>query len=84
MRIVIQDPTSKAFFDGVSWDNELERAKTFENVAQAEACCAEQQLANALVAVKFNDPNSDFSFPVGSRGALLVSRPQTTKIKSLC
>jgi len=84
MRIVIQDPTSKAFFDGANWDYDLEHAKTFENVAHAEACCAEQQLANALVAVKFTDPNSDFSFPVGSRGALLVSRSRTTKIKSLC
>ncbi|HEX4120594.1 MAG TPA: hypothetical protein VH619_08265 [Verrucomicrobiae bacterium] len=79
----MQDPTSKAFFDGSGWDHELERARTFDNVAQAEALCEEYQFSSALIVVKFDNPNHDFSYPVGARGALLVSKPQTTKIKSL-
>lgn len=83
MRILVQDPTSKAFFNGAEWDHDLEKAKTFENVAQAEALCEEYQFSSALIVVKFDNPVNDFSYPVGARSALLVSKPQTTKIKSL-
>jgi len=83
MRILVQDPTSKAFFDGTGWDHDLEKAKTFENVAQAETLCEDYQFSSALIVVKFENPNNDFSYPVGARSALLVSKPQTTKIKSL-
>lgn len=83
MRIIIQEPVSKAFFDGAGWQQDLQRARAFDTVAQAEATCRQHQLSTALVVVKFDNPNHDFSYPVGARGALLVSRPQTTKIKSL-
>jgi hypothetical protein len=83
MRILVQDPGSKAFFDGTRWDEDLERAKTFESVTQAEAVCREHQFSSALIVVKFQDAHQDISYPVGARGALLVSKPHTTSIKRL-
>ena len=83
MRILVQDAGSKAFFDGTGWDEDFERAKTFESVTQAEAVCRKHQFSSALIVVKFEDANHDISYPVGARGALLVSKPHTTSIKRL-
>ncbi|HUD48501.1 MAG TPA: hypothetical protein VMR33_16830 [Candidatus Baltobacteraceae bacterium] len=83
MRILIQDPASQAFFDGAGWDEDIERAKSFESVTQAEAICRKHNFCSALIVVKFDDVNQDVSYPVGDRGALLVSKPATQRIKSL-
>ncbi len=83
MRILVQDATSRAYFDGSGWGDDLERAMDFETVSQAEAYCKEQQFLGALIVVKFKDPSQDISYPVGPRDALMVSRPPTTKIRSL-
>jgi hypothetical protein len=83
MRILVQDPGSKAFFDGTRWDEDIGRAKTFESVTRAEALCREHQFSTALIVVKFEDPNHDIMYPVGARGALLVSKPPTSRIRGL-
>ena len=83
MRILIQDPASQRYFDGYAWGNEIDQAREFESVAQAETFCREQQIARALIVVKFNDPSQDIRYTVGPRDALMVSRPPTTRIKSL-
>jgi hypothetical protein len=83
MRILVQDSGSRAFFDGVGWGEDLEQAMDFETIAQAEAFCREQNFPGALIVVKSKHADNDVTYPVGPRGALLVSRPPTTKIKSL-
>ena len=83
MRILIQDPASKGYFDGAAWNSNMEQARVFESVAQAETYCKTQNVTPALIVVKFNDASQDICYPVGPRNALLVSKPPTTKIKSL-
>jgi len=83
MRILIQDPNERSYFDGTGWTTALEEAKAFESVAQAETFCRSQNVTNAFIVVKFNDPSQDIRYPIGKQDALLVSRPPTTRIKSL-
>ena len=84
MRILIQDPVEKGYFDGASsWDSGEAQAKEFESVAQAETFCQEQNITRALIVVKFNDPARDIRYPIGAEDALLVSKPPTTRIRSL-
>jgi hypothetical protein len=83
MHILVQDPASKAFFDGTSWNDDSQQAKTFESVARAEAVCREHQFSSALIVVRFEDAKQEISYPVGAGGALLVSKPPTTRIKRL-
>ena len=83
MRILIQDPVGKGYFDGVAWGGDLEQAREFESVAQAETFCHEQNVTRALIVVKFNDPTQDIRYPIGAQDALLVSKPPTTRIRSL-
>jgi hypothetical protein len=83
MRILIQDPVGKGYFDGIAWDCTVEQAREFESVAQAETFCHEQSFTRALIVVKFNDPNQDIRYPIGAQDALLVSKPPTTRIRSL-
>jgi hypothetical protein len=83
MRILVQDSLRKVYFDGADWDESAAKAKNFENVTQAEAFCQEHELSTALIVVKFNDGSHDVSYPVGNRNALMVSKPATTRIKSL-
>jgi len=83
MRTLIQDPVGKGYYDGIAWDSALERAREFESVAQAETFCHEQNVTRALIVVKFNDPNQDIRYPIGPRDALMVSKPPTTRIRSL-
>jgi hypothetical protein len=83
MRILIQDPSGTGYFDGESWTGDAEHAKVFESVAQAETFCRAQNVTRALIVVKFKDPAQDIRYPVGPRDALLVSKSQTTRIKSV-
>ena len=83
MRILIQDPVGKGYFNGVAWSGDVEQAAEFESVAQAETFCQEQRVARALVVVKFKDPTQDIRYPIGPQDALLVSKPPTTRIRSL-
>jgi hypothetical protein len=84
MRILVQDAARSVYFDGVDWNEDAALAKDFENVAQAESFCREHELSKVLIVVKSNDGQHDISYPVGGRNALLVSKPATTKIKSIC
>ena len=83
MRILIQDPVGKGYFDGISWSGDLDQAKEFESVAQAETFCHEQNVSRVQIVVKFKDPSQDIRYSVGARDALLVSKPPTTRIRSL-
>jgi hypothetical protein len=84
MRILVQHPDRKGYFDGAGWTENAAQAKEFESVAQAETFCQGRELSNALIVVKSKDENHDIRYPVGVRNALLVSKPATTRIKSLC
>ena len=83
MRILVQDSVKKIYFDGADWNENAAEAKDFESVAQAETFCHERHLANALIVVKSKDGSHDVCYPVGDRNALLMSKPPTTRIKSL-
>jgi hypothetical protein len=83
MRILIQDPVGKGYFDGVAWGGGAEQAREFESVAQAETFCQQQHVTRALIVVKFNDSTQDIRYPIGAQDALLVSKPPTTRIRSL-
>jgi hypothetical protein len=83
MRILIQDPVGKKYFDGIAWNGNVEEAREFESVAQAETFCQEHKVTRALIVVKFKDPTQDIRYPIGARNALLVSKPPTTRISSL-
>jgi len=83
MHILIQDPVGKGYFDGAAWNGDVERAREFESVAQAETFCHEQNVTRALIVLKFKDPAQDIRYPIGAQGAPLVSKPPTTRIGSL-
>jgi hypothetical protein len=83
MRILIQDPVGKGYFDGIAWNGGVEQALEFESVAQAETFCHGQNITRALIVVKFKDPAQDIRYPIGPQDALLVSKPPTTRISSL-
>jgi len=83
MRILIQDPVGKGYFDGVAWNGDARVAREFESVAQAETYCQDHQFSNAFIVVKFKDPAQDIRYPIGPQDALLVSKPPTTRIRSL-
>lgn len=80
MRILLQNPAGKGYYDGSSWTAVEDCAQEFETVAQAEQFCQHQQVTKAFIVVKFNDPAQDIRYPIGPQGALLVSRPPTTRI----
>ena len=84
MRILVQDAVRKVFFDGDAWNENAAHAKEFESVAQAESFCRQHELSSALIVVKSKDASHDISYPVGVRHALLVSKPATTRIRSIC
>ena len=85
MRILVRDSGSRTYFDGVSWGDDAEQAKSFDSVSQAEAFCHDQNLWDALIVVRFNSgEQEDVTYPVGPRSALMVSRPATTRIKRIC
>ena len=84
MRILVQDAARSVYFDGVDWNEDAAQAKEFENVAQAESFCQEHELSSVLIVVKSKDGRNDISYPVGGHNAVLVSKPTTTEVKSLC
>jgi len=84
MRILVQDAARNVYFDGVDWNQDAAQAKDFENVAKAEAFCQKHELSAVLIVVKSKDGRHDVSYPVGGRNAVLVSKPATTRIDSLC
>lgn len=73
MRILIQDPSSKAYYSGESWDADPVNAVDFESTADAERFCQERNFPGALIVVKFKDDNDDIRFSAGGRSALLSS-----------
>ncbi len=83
MRILLQDAVGKGYYDGTAWSGAVEDARAFDSVVQAEKFCRERKVTQALIVVKYNDPTQDIRFPVGAQDALLVSKPPTTRIKSL-
>ncbi|HWD19615.1 MAG TPA: hypothetical protein VHB20_10075 [Verrucomicrobiae bacterium] len=81
MRILIQDPDSKRFFDGSQWGSDANSAMEFESVYSAEQFCHEQTIEKALIVVKFNDAAAqDIKYAVGPANALLTSKPPTTRL----
>lgn len=83
MRILVQDSASRTFFDGLGWDKNAERAKSFESVTHAETFCRNQNLNDALIVVRFNNPKQeDVCYPMGPHSALVVSKG-TTRIRSI-
>jgi hypothetical protein len=81
MRILIQDPESKRYYDGVKWGLNLDGAKEFETVYSAEEYCRDQDIRSALIVVKFNDlAAQDIKYAVGPANTLLASKPPTTKL----
>jgi hypothetical protein len=83
MRILIEDPGSETYFDGSDWTGDNTHAKDFGTVAKAEAFCNSQRLDGAVIVVKFKNSENDIRYSPNSRNALLVSKPPTTKIRSL-
>lgn len=84
MRILVQNAVRKAYFDGVDWNDDATQARDFESVARAEAFCQQHELFTALIVVKSKDDSHDIRYPVGLGNALLVSKPPTTRIASIC
>jgi len=81
MRILIQDPETKAYLSGDNWDADENRATEFGNVAQAEEFCRQQNLPLALVVVKFKDPVNDVSYPPNSRANAQLKKYSTRRIR---
>ena len=81
MRILIQHPEDKSYFDGAEWRPDAACAKDFESVYQAEQFCADQGIGSALIVVKFNDAAAqDIKYSVGPAHVLLTSKPPTTRL----
>jgi hypothetical protein len=81
MRILIQDPESKRYFDGLRWETGLDFAKEFDTVFAAEEYCRENEIGSALIVVKFNDSTAqDIKYAVGPAHVLLTSKPPTTRL----
>ena len=81
MRILIQDPETKSYLSGDTWDVDENRATTFGNVAQAEEFCRQQNLPEALVVVKFKDAIHDASYPASERDDAQLKRYSTRKLR---
>jgi hypothetical protein len=81
MRILIQDPESKAYYCGDDWGAEEDRATEFGNVAQAEEFCRQQNLPLALVVVKFKDATQDVKYPASARDDAQLKKYSTTRLR---
>ena len=66
MCILIQDPETKAFYDGDDWDPNENQAIRFGTMTRAEECCRRQNLFRAAVVVKYKD-GCNVSYRVGER-----------------
>jgi hypothetical protein len=81
MRILIQDPESKQYYDGVHWETDLDLAREFDTVFAAEEYCRENEIRSALIVVMFNNSKSqDIKYAVGPAHVLLTSKPPTTRL----
>jgi len=81
VRILIQHPESKRFFNGVEWNPSLEDAMDFDTVYSAEQFCRDQDIRSALIVVKFNNlAAQDIKYLVGPANSLLTSKPPTTRL----
>jgi len=81
MRILIQHPESKSFYDGHDWAADIHQAKEFESVYSAEQYCQDQEIRRAFIVVKFNESAAqDIKYAVGAANALLTSKPPTTRL----
>jgi len=79
MRILIQHPESKRFFDGQAWEQDGQGAMEFESVYSAEEFCRNHAIQTALIVVRFDSAASqDIKYAVGPANALLASKPPTT------
>ena len=81
MRIVIQNPETRAFFSGGEWDLDEDRASQFGNVADAEEFCRQQNLPQALVVVKFRDAINDVSYPASGRDDAQLKKISTRRLR---
>jgi hypothetical protein len=81
MRILIQDPETRAYFSGDDWDVDENRATEFGNVAQAEEFCRQQDLPLALVVVKFKDPAHDVRYPASARDDAQLKKYSTKRLR---
>ena len=81
MRIVIQNPETRAYFSGGEWDMDEDRASQFGNVAEAEELCREQNLPQALVVVKFKDALNDVSYPASGRDDAQLKKISTRRLR---
>jgi hypothetical protein len=81
MRILIQNPGTKAYFSGDDWDVDENRATEFGNVAQAEEFCRQQNLPLALVVVKFKDAINDVSYPASARDDAQLKKYSTKRLR---
>ena len=81
MRILIQHPESKRYFDGVHWETNLDLAREFDTVFAAEEYCRENEMGSALIVVMFNNSRAqDIKYAVGPAHVLLTSKPPTTRL----
>ena len=81
MRILIQDPGTKCYFNGDNWDADENRATEFDTVAQAEEFCRQQDLSLALVVVKFKDAVNDVSYPASARDDAQLKKYSTKRLR---
>jgi hypothetical protein len=81
MRILIQDPDSKAYFSETDWEMDEGRATEFGTVAQAEEFCRQQNLPLALVVVKFKDAAGDVRYPAVSRDDAQLKKYSTKRLR---
>ena len=81
MRILIQDPETKAYFSGDAWNVDENRATEFGNVAQAEEFCRQQDLPLALVVVKFRDASNDVSYPASAQDDAQLKKYSTKRLR---
>ena len=81
MRILIQDPETKAYFSGDGWGVDENRATEFGNVAQAEEFCRQQNLPLALVVVKFKNASNDISYPASARDDAQLKKYSTKRLR---
>jgi hypothetical protein len=79
MRILIQNPESKAYLSGSGWDADEDCATEFGTVAQAEEYCRRQNLPLALVVVKFKDAKNDVSYPASGQDDAQLKKYSTKR-----
>jgi hypothetical protein len=80
MRILIQQPDTRAYFSGDTWNVDVNHATEFGNVAQAEEFCRQQNLPLALIVVKFKNAANDVSYPASAQHDAQLQKYSTKRI----